>query len=202
MDNLQRKKDGLPYHYDDPKLMGQQTEYEDLLYDFNHSKPSEKEQRDTLMHQMFASCGKETHVEAPVYSTWGCHHTHLGNGVYCNSGVTFLDDADIFIGDYTMIAPNVVISTAGHPVLPILREHHYVYNLPVHIGRNVWIGSGAQILPGVTIGDNTVIGAGAVVTHNIPANVVAYGVPCAVVREINEKDRNYFYKDRRLDVEE
>jgi galactoside O-acetyltransferase len=99
-----------------------------------------------------------------------------------------------------MIAPNVVISTSGHPVLPILRKNHYVYNLPVRIGRNVWIGSGAQINPGVTIGDNSVIGAGSVVTGNIPANVVAFGVPCRVIREIGEKDKKYFYKDRELDV--
>jgi galactoside O-acetyltransferase len=75
-----------------------------------------------------------------------------------------------------------------------------VYNLPVHIGRNVWIGSGVQILPGVTIGDNSVIGAGSVVTNNIPANVVAFGAPCRVVREIGEKDKKYFFKNRELDV--
>jgi galactoside O-acetyltransferase len=99
-----------------------------------------------------------------------------------------------------MIAPNVVIATSGHPVWPVLREHHYVYNLPVRIGRNVWIGSSAQILPGVTIGDNAVIGAGSVVTNDIPANVVAVGVPCRVAREIGVKDREYFFKNRKLDV--
>lgn len=99
-----------------------------------------------------------------------------------------------------MISPNVVFTTSGHPVLPILRESHYVYNLPIHIGRNVWIGSGSQIMPGITIGDNSVIGAGSVVTHDIPENVVAFGVPCQVIREIGEKDREFYYKDRKLDV--
>jgi len=113
-------------------------------------------------------------------ANWGGRHVHFGQGIYCNS--------------------NVVISTSRHPVLPILRENHYVYNLPVHIGRNVWIGSGAQINPGVTIGDNSVIGAGSIVTNNIPANVMAFGVPCRVIREIGEKDKKYFYKDRELDV--
>jgi galactoside O-acetyltransferase len=110
-----------------------------------------------------------------------------------------VDDEHIYVGDWCMIAPNVVI-TSGHPILPILREHHYVYNLPVHIGRNVWIGSGVQILPGVTIGDNSVIGAGSVVTNDIPANVVALGAPCRVFREIGEKDRRYFWRQRELDV--
>lgn len=99
-----------------------------------------------------------------------------------------------------MIAPNVIISTAGHPVLPILREHNFVYNFPVYIGKNVWIGSGVQILPDVTIGDNSVIGAGSVVTRDIGANVVAYGSPCKAVRPIGEKDRKYYFKNYKLDV--
>ena len=99
-----------------------------------------------------------------------------------------------------MISPNVVFTTSGHPVLPILRENHYVYNLPIHIGRNVWIGSNVSVMPGVSIGDNTVIGAGSVVTNDIPANVVAFGMPCRVIREIGERDREYYYKDRKLDV--
>ena len=111
-----------------------------------------------------------------------------------------MDDEHIYVGDYSMIAPNVVIATSGHPILPILRENHYVYNLPVHIGRNVWIGSGVQVLPGVTIGDNSVIGGGSVLTNDIPENVVAFGVPCRVIREIGEKDRKYFFKNRELDV--
>lgn len=99
-----------------------------------------------------------------------------------------------------MFGPNVVIATSGHPVLPILREHHYVYNIPVSIGKNVWIGANVSILPGVTIGDNTVIGAGSVVTNDIPANVVAFGAPCKVKREISDHDRQFYFKQRRLDV--
>lgn len=99
-----------------------------------------------------------------------------------------------------MISPNVVFTTSGHPVLPILREHHYVYNLSIHVGRNVWIGSGCQIMPGITIGDNSVIGAGSVVTSDILANVVGFGVPCKVTREIGEKDEKYYYKNREFDV--
>ena len=200
MNNRERKQNGLPYRYDDPSLMGNQFEYQKKLYDFNHTRPTELEKRNNLLKEMFAEIGDGCHIETPLNANWGCHHVHFGRGIYCNSNVTFVDDEHIYIGDYCLIAPNVVISTSGHPILPILRENHYVYNLPVHIGRNVWIGSGAQICPGVTIGDNSVIGAGSVVTGNIPENVVAFGIPCKVIREIGERDKKYFFKDKELDV--
>ena len=101
-----------------------------------------------------------------------------------------------------MFGPNVVISTAGHPILPELRELVYQFNMPVHIGKNCWLGAGVLVMPGVTIGDNTVIGAGSVVTRDIPANVVAVGTPCRVVREIGERDREFYFKDRRINWEE
>ena len=123
----------------------------------------------------------------------------MGNHVYCNFAVTMVDDTHIYIGDNTMIAPNVTIATAGHPVLPELREHDYQYNMPVHIGRTCWIGAGAVILPGVTVGDNTVIGAGSVVTKDIPANVVAVGNPCRVLRPISDRDKKYYFRDHPID---
>lgn len=98
-----------------------------------------------------------------------------------------------------MIGPNVVIATAGHPLLPELREEGYQYNAPVHIGRNCWLGAGVIIVPGITIGDNAVIGAGSIVTKDIPANVLAAGNPCRVLREINEHDKEYYFKDRMID---
>ena len=110
-----------------------------------------------------------------------------------------MDDTDIYIGDYTMIGPNVTLVTAGHPILPELRQKVAQYNIPVHIGKNVWLGAGVIVLPGVSIGDNTVIGAGSVVTKNIPAGCVAYGTPCRVIREISQHDREYYYKDRKID---
>ena len=200
MNSGERKENGLPYRYDDPAIMGPQLQYMETLYDYNNTRPLEQEKRQRLLKEMFAEIGDGCHIETPLHSNWGCHHAHFGRGIYCNSNLTLVDDADIFVGDYCMIAPNVVIATLGHPVLPVLREHHYVYNLPVRIGRNVWIGSGVQILPGITIGDHSVIGAGSVVTGDTPANVVALGAPCRVVREIGEKDRKYYYKTRELDV--
>ena len=110
-----------------------------------------------------------------------------------------VDDSHIYIGDNTLIAPNVVISTAGHPILPELREKGYQFNADIHIGKNCWLGAGVKVMPGVTIGDNTVIGAGAVVTHDIPANVVAMGIPCKVVREISQKDREFYFRDKKID---
>lgn len=199
-DNITRKKAGLPYHYDDPALMSNQLLYMEKLYEFNLTRPTEEAKKQQLLKEMFAKIGESCHIETPLHANWGGHHVYFGNGIYCNSNVTLIDDSEIFVGDGTMIAPNVVIATSGHPILPSLRAHHYVYNRPVHIGKNVWIGSGAQILPGVVIGDNSVIGAGSVVTRNIPENVVALGVPCRVIREIGEKDRTYFFRNFLLDV--
>jgi galactoside O-acetyltransferase len=200
MTSKERKEKGLPYHYDDPEIMGEQLAYMEMLYDYNATRPLEQEKRQRLLKEMFAEIGDGCHIETPLHANWGCHYVHFGSGIYCNSNVTLVDDAEIYVGDDCMIASNVVIATSGHPVLPILRKHNYVYNIPVHIGKNVWIGSGVQILPGVTIGDNSVIGAGSVVTNNIPPNMVALGVPCRIIREIGEKDRKYYFKDRELDV--
>ena len=118
--------------------------------------------------------------------------------VYANYGLTMVDDTHIYVGDCTMFGPNVVVATAGHPILPELREQQYQYNMPVRIGRNCWIGAGAIILPGVTIGDNVVVGAGSVVTRDLPDSVVAVGNPCRVLREVGERDRRFYFKDRRI----
>jgi galactoside O-acetyltransferase len=120
--------------------------------------------------------------------------------VYANVNRTLVDDGPIHIGDNVMFGPNVVITTAGHPVLPELRVRSAQFNLPVSIGDNVWIGSGVQIMPGVTIGANTVIGAGSTVTRDLPADVVAVGTPCRIVRQIGEHDRTYFWRDREFDL--
>jgi galactoside O-acetyltransferase len=125
----------------------------------------------------------------------------MGDYVYANFNLTLVDDGNIYIGDKVMFGPNVTVATANHPILPELREKLLQYNKDIHIGNNVWIGSGAVIVPGITIGDNSVIGAGSIVTKDIPANVVAYGNPCKVVREISEHDREFFYKNEVIDWE-
>ena len=173
---------------------------QDLLCDYNMTKPSETEKRAQLLQQMLGDCGENVYIEAPFYANWGGRHCHFGKNVYVNYHLTCVDDTHIYIGDYTMIGPNVTIATAGHPILPRLREQAFQYNIPVTIGKNCWLGAGVIVMPGVTIGDNTVIGAGSIVTKDIPANVVAVGNPCCVLREINEHDKEYYYKDRKIDA--
>ena len=168
------------------------------LYDFNATRPSQMELRTKLLSQMFAEIGANCYIEPPLHSNWGGAHVHFGHDVYANFNLTLVDDTHIYVGSHTMIGPNVTIATAGHPILPPLRKKAYQYNMPVHIGENCWIGAGALILPGVTIGENTVIGAGSVVTKDIPANVVAVGNPCRVLRPISEHDQEYYFRERKI----
>ncbi len=186
----------------DEEIIRDQLKRLDRLYDFNQTRPSEMNRRMELMKEMFAEVGEGCYIEPPFYSNMGGGNVHLGKYVYCNFGVTMVDDTHVYVGDYTMFGPNVTVATAGHPLLPELREKMYQYNMPVHIGRNCWIGAGVLIVPGITIGDNVVVGAGSVVTKDLPSNVIAVGNPCRVLREINEHDREYYYKDRKIDWSE
>ena len=202
MTNKEKLHSGDIYYPSGDDIMVEQLGYLDKLYDFNMTRPSELDKRTEMLKEMFAEIGEDCYIEPPFHSNWGGHHVHFGKSVYANFGLTMVDDTHIYVGDYTMFGPNVVVATAGHPILPELREKAYQYNMPVHIGRNCWIGAGAIILPGVTIGDNTVIGAGSVVTKDIPSNVVAVGNPCKVLREIGEHDREFYFKDRRINYKD
>lgn len=193
---------GALYCCNDESLARLQTECLEKLYDYNATRPSQREERERLLREMFAEIGEGCYIEPPLRANWGGRHVHFGKNVYANFNLTMVDDTHIYVGDSTMLAPNVIIATAGHPILPELREQVYQYNMPVHIGKNCWIGAGAIIMPGVRIGDNTVIGAGSVVTKDIPANVVAVGNPCRVLREIGERDREFYFKDCRIDWSE
>ncbi|MCC7666215.1 sugar O-acetyltransferase [Liquorilactobacillus satsumensis] len=200
MNNSERKKKRLLYHYDDSAILNEQSKYEDLLYDYNQLRPSNKKEQQKLLKKLFAEIGSNCYIKAPLHAAWGGHNVHFGSGIYCNSNMTLIDDAEIFVGNNCMFGPNVVLATAGHPILPILRSHNYVYSFPIRIEENVWIGSNVQILPNVSIGANSVIGAGSTVTHNIPSNVVAFGSPCRIIREIGPHDKEFFFKDKLLDV--
>lgn len=193
---------GKIYYSDDESLLKEQEKCLDLLYEFNMTRPTEGKKREALLKEMFAEIGEGCYIEPPLRSNWGGRHVHFGHHVYVNFNLTLVDDTHIYVGDHTMIAPNVILATAGHPILPELREKTAQFNLPIQIGKNVWIGAGVIVMPGVTIGDNTVIGAGSVVTKNIPSNVVAFGHPCRVVREINEHDKEYYYRDRKINYED
>ena len=189
------------YLHDDESIMAEQLLCLEKLYDFNATRPLEQEKRKMLLKDMFAEIGEDCYIEPPLRSNWGGHHVHFGNHVYANFGLTLVDDTHIYVGDNTMFGPNVVVATAGHPILPALREKGYQYNASVHIGKNCWLGAGVIIVPGITIGDNVVIGAGSVVTKDLPDDVVAVGNPCRVLRKINERDREYYFKDKKINFE-
>ncbi len=193
----EKMKNGMLYCCGDEELMREQTQCLEKLYDFNQTRPSEADKRAALLKELFAEVGEGCYVEPPLHANWGCN-THFGHHVYANFNLTLVDDTDIFVGNYVMFGPNVTVATAGHPVDPELRRQIAQFNIPVHIGNNVWIGAGSVLLPGVSIGDNTVIGAGSIVTRDIPANVVAVGNPCRVLREIGDHDREYYYRGRRI----
>lgn len=189
---------GKLYLPSDEEIIKEQTMCLEKLYDYNATRPLEQEKRASLLKEMFAEIGEGCYIEPPLHSNFGGRHVHFGKNVYANFNLTLVDDTHIYVGDHTMIGPNVTIASAGHPILPELREKGYQFNMPVHIGRNCWIGAGVVIVPGINIGDNTVIGAGSIVTKDIPANSVAVGNPCRVIREINDRDREYYFKDRKI----
>ncbi len=199
MDNLSSLHSGELYYPSDASIMEKQLACLELLYDYNATRPSQQALRQELLKKMFAEIGEGCYIEPPLHANWAGKHVHFGKDVYANFSLTLVDDTHIYVGDSTMFGPNVTVATAGHPIDPDLREKAYQYNLPVHIGKNCWIGAGALIMPGVTIGDNTVIGAGSVVTKDIPSNVVAVGNPCRVMRPIGEHDKVYFYRDKKID---
>ena len=198
MSGFDKMHTGELYDPNTDDLMEVQLQCLDRLYDFNQTRPSELEKRERLLREMFAELGKDCYIEPPLYTNWGGRHVHFGDRVYANFGLTLVDDTHIYVGSCTMFGPHVTVATAGHPILPELRRQNYQYNAPVRIGENCWIGAGAVLLPGVTVGDNVVIGAGSVVTKDIPSNVVAVGNPCRVLRPVGERDRLYYFKDRRI----
>jgi len=200
MTHKEKMHSGDLYLPNGDEIMNEQLECLDKLYDFNMTRPTELKKRGELLKEMFAEIGEGCYIEPPFHANWAGKHVHFGKNVYANFNLTMVDDTHIYVGDYTMFGPNVVIATAGHPILPELREKAYQYNMPVHIGRNCWLGAGVIVVPGVTIGDNTVIGAGSIVTKDIPSNVVAVGNPCRVLREISEHDREFYFKDRKINL--
>lgn len=192
---------GELYYPGDEEVMKEQFQCLSKLYEYNSTSPLDFKKRNSLLKEMFGELGEGCYFEGPIYSNWGCHHCHFGKKVYANFNLTLVDDTHIYVGDHTMFGPNVTVATAGHPIDPELRERGLQYNASVRIGKNCWIGAGAVILPGVTIGDNVVIGAGSVVTKDIPDNVVAVGNPCRVLREVGERDREFYFKENRIPKE-
>lgn len=202
MTQYERMIAGLVYDPADEEIMKEQGIFQEKLWEFNQLKPSQATEKIQYMKEVFAECGENCYIELPFRANWGGHHVHFGRGVYANFNLTVVDDGHIYVGNQVMFGPNVTIATANHPIEPGLRMRALQYNKDVHIEDNVWIGANVVIVPGVTIGKNTVIGAGSVVTKDIPENSVAVGNPCRVIREIGEHDREYFYKSEKIDWEE
>ena len=180
-------------------LEEERIQCKEVLYDYNNTRPRETEKRLQMLKGLLGDCGDKVYIETPLHMSYGSH-VHLEESFYANFNLVVVDDGEVFIGDKTMIGPNVTICTTGHPADAHYREMVAHYSLPIHIGKNVWIGAHAVILPGVTIGDNSIIGAGSIVTHDISANVVAVGNPCRVMREIGERDKEYYFRDLKVDL--
>ena len=151
MQEKDKMHSGELYLPNDKDIMAEQLLCLEKLYDFNATRPTEYEKREKMLKEMFAEIGDGCYIEPPFHSNWGGKHCHFGKNVYANFNLTLVDDTHIYIGDYTMIGPNVTVATAGHPILPELRQKGYQYNFPVTIGKNCWIGAGAVIVPGITI---------------------------------------------------
>lgn len=199
-ENKERMKKGLIYDPTDKELMKEQGALIARVNEYNATSPAETEKRAALIKEMFAEAGEGCYIEPPFHANWGGKHVRLGNYVYANFNLTLVDDGNIDIGDNVMFAPNVTVITATHPVLPSLREKGLQFNVDVKICSNVWIGAGAIIMPGITVGENSVVGAGSVVTKDVPPNTVVVGNPARVLREIGEHDRIYYFKDKKIDI--
>ena len=199
-ENRERMQKGLIYDPTDPELMKEQGALIVRVNEYNATSPAEAEKRAALIKEMFAEAGEGCYIEPPFRANWGGKHVRLGNYVYANFNLTLVDDGHIDIGDNVMFAPNVTVITATHPVLPALREKGLQFNVDVKICNNVWIGAGAIIMPGITVGENSVVGAGSVVTKDVPPNTVVVGNPARVLREIGERDRIYYFKDKKIDI--
>ena len=201
MNHKDRMLAGLPYKAWMDGLSQERLENKKKIYAFNHLEPDRFEEKEKLLKEILGKTGEYVNIEAPFHCDYG-YNIEVGENFFANYNFTVLDVGKVRIGANAQIAPNVSIYTAGHPVHPDSRNSGYEYGIGITIGDNVWIGGNASIMPGVTIGDNVVIGAGSVVTKDIPDNVIAAGNPCRILRTITEEDRDFYYRDRRFDVDD
>ena len=201
MNHKDRMLAGLPYKAWMDGLSRERLENKKKIYAFNHLEPDRFEEKEKLLKEILGKTGEYVNIEAPFHCDYG-YNIEVGENFFANYNFTVLDVGKVRIGANAQIAPNVSIYTAGHPVHPDSRNSGYEYGIDITIGDNVWIGGNVCILPGVTVGDNVVIGAGSVVTKDIPDNVIAAGNPCRIIRTITEEDRDFYYRDRRFDVDD
>lgn len=198
MNNIERRDKGLAY-ISDPSIMEEQKVCRRILQKLNFMDRSDFEGIAEVVKELLGR-SDNAFINPPFYCDYGSH-IKVGKNFFANYNCTIIDVADVIIGDNCQMAPNVAIYTAGHPVYPSTRNTAYEYGKEIVIGDNVWIGGNTVILPGVHIGDDVVIGAGSVVTKDIPDRCIAAGNPCKVIRKITEEDKRKLYKDEEIDDE-
>lgn len=198
MNNIERRDKELPY-ISDESVMEELKVCRRILQRLNTVDRSDFDSIGKIVEELLGK-SENTFINPPFYCDYGTH-IEVGKNFFANYNCTIIDVAKVKIGNNCQFAPNVSIYTAGHPIHPVSRNSLYEYGISVTIGDNVWIGGNTVILPGVHIGSNTVIGAGSVVTKDIPDWVVAAGNPCRVVKQITEEDKKYYYKDQEFDDE-
>lgn len=198
IDNINRRDSGMAYISDDA-VMEEQKVCRKILQELNFADRSDFDKLSAIVKELLGE-SENAFINPPFYCDYGSH-IKVGKNFFANYNCSIIDVAPVTIGDNCQLAPNVAIYTAGHPLHPVSRNSMYEYGIEVTIGDNVWIGGNTVILPGVHIGSNTVIGAGSVVTKDIPDWSLAAGNPCRVIRKITEEDKKYYYKDREFDEE-
>ena len=201
MNQKERMLANLPYKAWLDGLNEERTENAKKIYEYNNLPPERWNERTALIKKILGKTGEKINIQPPFRCDYG-YNIEVGENFYANYNLIILDVGKVRIGDSVQIAPNVAIYTAGHPIHPDSRNSGYEYGIDITIGDNVWIGGNTCIMPGVKIGKNVVIGGGSVVTKDIPDNMVAAGNPCRVIKEITEEDRDYYFKDRKFDVED
>ena len=202
MNHKERMLANLPYKAWMDGLSEERMDCKKKIFEFNNTPPEQVERKREILKSLLGSCGDDhINIESPFHCDYG-YNIFVGENFFANYNLVVLDVGKVTIGDNAQIAPNVSIYTAGHPVHPDSRNSGYEYGIDVTIGDNVWIGGNTCIMPGVTIGNNVVIGAGSVVTKSLPDNVIAFGNPCKVYREITEEDRDFYFQDRMFDVDD
>ena len=167
----------------DTALIAERMACKKLCRQYNNLEPDSEDERNTLMRKILGKAGKQFLIEQPFFCDYG-YNISIGENFYSNVNLVILDEAPVTFGDNVFIAPNCGFYTAGHPVDAALRNQGLEYAKPISVGNNVWIGAQVCVLPGVSIGDNCVIGAGSVVVRDIPANSIAVGNPCRVIKTI------------------
>ena len=190
----EKAREGILYDANnDAELLAERLAAADMTYELNRLRPSQVAEREALFRRLFGKTGKLFSIVSPFFCDYG-YNIEIGENFFMNMNCVILDGAKVTFGDNVFVAPGCGFYTAGHPLDAERRNAGLEYALPIRIGNNVWIGAQVCVLPGVTIGDNSVIGAGSVVTKDIPSGVLAAGNPCRVIRPITEADAARYRK--------